>query len=59
MTPYGAAAQQVNDAPYTAPAKRGTKIGSRAYCGALIFSGPLFRIVLNDSLQIADSAIHT
>jgi len=53
MTPLRAAAQCVNDAPYTTPAKKGPKIGSRAYCGTLIFSGPLLRTSLNAILQIA------
>jgi len=54
MTPLRTIAQQVNDAPYTTPAKRGPKIGSRAYCGHLIFGGPLLRTSLNDRPQIAD-----
>ncbi|NLI35928.1 MAG: hypothetical protein GX416_05380 [Bacteroidales bacterium] len=54
MTPYGATAQQVNDAPYTTPARKGLKIGLRAYRRNLIFSGPLLRTSLNGSLQVAD-----
>jgi len=54
MTPLRTIAQQVNDAPYTTPAKRGPKIGSRAYCGYLIFGGPLLRTSLNDRTQIAE-----
>ena len=46
MTPYGAAIQEVNDAPYTTPAKKGPKIASRAYCRQVIFSGPPLRTIL-------------
>jgi hypothetical protein len=53
MTPYGGGIQQVNGAPHTTPAEKGLKIGPRAYCGHLIFSGPLLRTSLNDGLQIA------
>ena len=55
MTPLRTIPQQVNDAPYTTPTKKGPKIGPRAYCGTLIFSGPLLRSILNDSLQIAEN----
>jgi len=54
MTPLYTIPQQVNDALYTTPAKKGPKIGSRVYCRVLIFSGPLLRMILNDGLQIAE-----
>ena len=59
MTPYRAAPQHVNGTPYTTPAKTGPIIGPRAYCRHVIFSGPLFRIDLNDSLQIAEKPFCT
>jgi len=43
ITPYRAVAQYVNDTPYTMPAKRILKIGSRAYRGHVIFSRPLLK----------------
>jgi len=55
MTPYDTIPQQVNDAPDTTPAKRGTKIGSRAYCEHVIFSRPLFRTILNHGLQTSET----
>jgi len=54
MTPLRAAAQHVKDVPYTTPAEKGPKIGPRVYCILLIFSGPLLRTSLNDSLQVAE-----
>jgi hypothetical protein len=54
MTPLRAITQDVNDAPYTTPAKKGSKIGSRVYCRLLIFGGPLLRTSLNDGVQIAE-----
>jgi len=55
MTPLCTITQYVIDAPYTTPAEKGPKIGPIAYCGTLIFSGPLLRSILNDSLQIAEN----
>ena len=54
MTPLRTIPQQVNDTPYTTPAKKGPKIAPRVYCRVLIFSGPLLRTSLNDSLQIVE-----
>ena len=54
MTPLRTIPQQVNDVPYTTPAKKGLKIGPRVCCRVLIFSGPLLRISLNDGIQIAE-----
>lgn len=59
VTPYRTITQEVNGALYTAPAKRGPKIGSRAYREHVIFSRPLFRATLNTALQIAGSSIFT
>ncbi len=59
VTPLRTAAQHVNDVPYTTPAKKGPKIGSRAYCGTLIFGGPLLRMSLNTILQIAEAPLCT
>ena len=53
MTPLRTIPQHVNDAPYTTPAKKKSKIGSRAYCRNVISSRPLFRTSLNISLHIA------
>ena len=53
MTPLRTILQQVNDTPYTTPAKIGPKIGARAYCRNVISSRGLFRLDLNTPLQIA------
>ena len=45
----------VKDTPYTTPAEIGPKIGARAYCRHLIFSRPLLRTILNDTLQMVES----
>ena len=54
MTPLRTITQHINDAPYTTPAKRGSKIGARAYCRNVISGRGLFRLDLNGGLQIAD-----
>jgi hypothetical protein len=59
MTPFRIASQQVNDAPYTTPAKRGPEIWARVYSGNVISSRGLFRIILNDSIQVSESSIYT
>ena len=53
MTPLRTITQYINDAPYTTPAKRGSKIGSRVNCRNVISSRGLFRLGLNVSLWIA------
>ena len=58
MTPLRAMPQQVNDAPYTTPAKNDPEIDLRAYCRNVISSGPLFRTGLNDRLEASDGPIH-
>ena len=57
MTPLCAITQHINDAPYTTPAKRGLKIGLRAYCRNVISGRGLFRLGLNVPLQIAERPI--
>ena len=57
MTPLLTITQHVNDAPYTTPAKRGLKIEARAYCRNVISGRGLFRLSLNDCLQVAGDSI--
>ena len=57
MTPLRTITQHLNDAPYTTPAERDLKIGARAYCRNVISGRGLFRLNLNDTLQIADDPI--
>ena len=54
MTPLRTITQHVNDAPHTTPAKRGSKIGARAYCRNVISGRGLFRLVLNVPTQIPE-----
>ena len=58
MTPYRTASQGVNGSPYTTPARKDLKIGSRTYCEPVIFSGPLFRAALKGSIQIAEKPVY-
>ena len=57
MTPYGAVQQRVYNVSYTTPAKRGSKIGARAYCRNVISGRGLFRLVLNVSIGISEESI--
>jgi predicted metalloenzyme YecM len=54
MTPLRVILQQVNDTPYTTPAKRGLEIGSRVYCRNVISGRPFFGTNLNRPLQIVE-----
>ncbi len=58
MTPLRAMPQQVNDVPYTTPAKNGPEIDLRAYCRNVISSWPLFRMSLNGRLEASYGSIH-
>ncbi len=57
MTPLRTITQHINDAPYTTPAKRGSKIWARAYCRDVISGRGLFRLDLNTPLQMSECLI--
>ena len=57
MTPLRTITQYINDAPYTTPAKRGSKIWARAYCRDVISGRGLFRLDLNTPLQMSECLI--
>ena len=58
MTPLRTITQHVNDAPHTTPAKRGSKIGARAYCRNVISGRGLFRLNLNTPLEVAEWPVY-
>ena len=57
MTPLCTITQHINDAPYTKKEKRGLKIESRVYCRNVISGRGLFRLDLNNGLQITGEPI--
>ena len=57
MTPLRTILQHIKDEPYTTPAKRDPKIGTRVYCRNVISDRALFRLDLNVPVQIAEWVI--
>ena len=57
MTPLCTITQHINDVPYTTLAKSSLKIEARAYCRNVISGRGLFRLDLNNGLQITGEPI--